>query len=156
FTSTPAPLTLTVQTSLAAVDLGSFDTIGLAPGNYVIDVTVTDLAGNLIPGGTGQGNVFVGSPVTASLSTTPTTALPATVVTVTNTVQATAQTPFPAPLTLLGQVQTTPSGTTVALDGGLAYVAGTNGIDVVDVSDPTNPRVVNTFADDQIVRGGFT
>jgi uncharacterized membrane protein len=155
FTSQPVPLTLTVQTSLVTVDLGSFDTTSLTPGSYSLTVTVTDTSGNLIPGATGQGTVFIGSPVTASLSVNPTTLLPGTR-TVTNTVQVTAQTPFPTPLTLLGQVQTTPSGGSVALDGNLAYVAGTNGIDVVDVRDPASPTVVNTFAGDQIVKGGFT
>src|SRR5262249_25742067 len=145
----------TVQTSLATVDLGSFDTTGLALGRYTLTVTVTDTSGNPIPGATGQGTVFVGSPVSASLSVSPATLLPGTH-TVTNTVQVTAQTPFPVPLTLLGQVQTTPSGGSVALDGNLAYVAGTNGIDVVDVSDPVSPKVLNTFAGDQIVKGGFT
>ena len=73
--------------------------------------------------------------------------------TVTNTLQVTAQTPFPAPLTLLGQVQTTPSATTVALYGNLAYVAGTNGIDIVNISDPNNPTVVSTFAGNLSVGG---
>jgi uncharacterized membrane protein len=155
FTSASMPLTLTVQTSLAAVDLGSFGTSGLTPGNYSICVSVTDGSGNPIPGAVGHGTVFVGSPVTASLSVSPTTSLPGSP-TVTNTVQVTAQTPFPTPLTLLGQVQTTPSGTTIALDGNLAYVAGTNGIDVVDITDPTNPKVLNTFAGDLIVKDGLT
>jgi uncharacterized membrane protein len=155
FTSRPVPLTLAVQTSLVTVDLGSFDTTGLAPGNYAITVIVTDPSGKPIPGATGQGTVFLGSPVTASLSVTPTTSLPG-FPTVTNTLQVTAQTPFPVPLTQLGQVQTTPTGTTVALDGSLAYVAGTNGIDIVDISDPANPQVENAFAGDRIVKGGLT
>ena len=155
FTSQPVPLTLTVQTSLATVDLGNLDTTGLAPGSYAITVNVTDTSGNPIPGATGLGSVFVGSPVTASLSVSPTSSLPGNP-TVTNTLQVTAQTPFPAPLTLVGQVQTTPIAGSVALDGNLAYVAGTNGIDIVDVSDPAAPVVDGTFATDQIVKGGTT
>src|SRR5262249_9803490 len=84
FTSAPVPLTLTVQPPLVTVDLGSFDTPGLAPGSYAVIVTVTDASGNPIPGATGQGTVFVGSPVTASLSVSPTTSLQGSV-TVTNT-----------------------------------------------------------------------
>ncbi len=155
FTSQPVPLTLTVQTSLATVDLGNFDTTGLVPGAYAIAVTVTDSSGNPIPGATGQGQAFVGSPVSASLSVTPTTS-PAGSPTVTNTLQVTAQTPFPAPLTLLGQAQTTPTAGSVALDGNTAYVAGTNGVDIVDISDAANPEVLSTFAGDLIVKGGST
>jgi hypothetical protein len=75
---------------------------------------------------------------------------------VTNTLQVTAQTPFPAPLSLIGQVQTTPVAASVALDGNLAYVAGTNGVDIVDVSNPTAPVDTGTFASDLIVKGGTT
>src|SRR5262249_5555449 len=70
--------------------------------------------------------------------------------------QIDSQVPLPDPLTLLGQVQTTPAGTTVALSGDLAYVGGTNGIDVVDISNSANPRVLNTFASNKIVKCGFT
>jgi uncharacterized repeat protein (TIGR01451 family) len=154
-TSPPVPLTLTVQTSLANADLGSFATTGLAPGSYTINVTVTDPSGNPLPGGTGQGSVLLGTPVTASLSVSA-TALPPGTNTVTNTLQLTSQTSFPPPLTLLGQVQTTPTSTTVALDGNLAYAAGTNGIDIVDISNPTSPRLLSTFGQDQIVQGGLT
>src|SRR5262249_12979640 len=155
FTSEPVPLTLTVQTSLATVDLGSFDTTGLATGSYTITVIVTDSTGAPIPGAKGLGSVFVGSPVTATLSVSPTTSLPGNP-TVTNTLQVTAQTPFPAPLALIGQVQTTPVAGSVALDGNLAYVAGTNGIDIVDVSNPMAPVDKGTFASDLIVKGGTT
>jgi hypothetical protein len=55
FASQPVPLTLTVQASLATVDLGSFDTTGLTPGGYAVTVTVTDTSGNPIPGASGQG-----------------------------------------------------------------------------------------------------
>jgi uncharacterized membrane protein len=155
FTSQPVPLTLTVQTALATVDLGSFDTTGLAPGSYSINVTVTDSSGHPIPGGTGQGSVLLGLPVTARLSVSPTTLPPGTS-TVTNTLQLTSQTSFPPPLTLLGQVQTTPTSTTIALDGNLAYVAGTNGIDIVDISNPSSPRLLSTFGQNLIVSGGLT
>jgi uncharacterized membrane protein len=155
FTSQRVPLTLTVQTSLVTVDLGRFDTTGLATGSYVISVTVTDSSGNPIPGATGEGRVLLGSPVTAALSISPTTSLPGSA-TVTNTLQLTAQTSFPDPLTLVGQVQTTPVAGSVALHGDIAYVAGTNGIDIVDISNPAAPVDDGTFAADLIVKGGHT
>src|SRR5262249_4302786 len=86
FTSTPMPLTLSVQSILATVDLGSFPTTGLAQGNYTINVTLTDPSGNPIPGATGQGSLLIGAPVTASITTTPTT-LPPGNGTVTTTLQ---------------------------------------------------------------------
>jgi len=159
FTSTPVALTLTVQTSLATVDLGSFPTTGLVEGSYTINVTVTDTLGNPIPGGTGQGSVLVGTPVTATLSVSPTT-LPAGTGTVTNTLTVNSQISFPDPLTLDGQVQTTPTSTTISLyqNGAqsLAYVAGTNGIDIVDVTNPASPQLLSTFGQSEIVQGGFT
>ena len=42
FASTPVPTELTVQTSLTTVALGTLDTTGFAPGNYTIEVTLTD------------------------------------------------------------------------------------------------------------------
>jgi uncharacterized membrane protein len=157
YTSTPVSLTFDLTTSFATVDLGSFDTTGLALGTYPINVSVTDSSGQPIPGGTGQANLFLGSPVTASLTVSPATVIAGQGGQVaTNTLQIASQTPFPAPLTQVGQVPTTPTSLTMALDGNLAYIAGTNGIDIVDISDPTNPQLVNTFAQKQIVAGGFT
>src|SRR5262249_47199277 len=40
--------------------------------------------------------------------------------------------------------------------GTTAYVAGSNGVDIVDVSDPTAPKLVGTFAQNLIVQGGYT
>jgi len=159
FTSTPVPLTLTISTSLATVDLRSFDTSMLAQGSYTINVTITDTSGNPIPGAIGQGSVLVGTPVTASLSVSPTT-LPPGVSTVTNTLAVQGQITLPDPLTLDGQVQTTPTGTSVALfiNGAqdLAYVAGTNGIDIVDVTNPAKPVDEGAFGASDIVQGGLT
>jgi uncharacterized membrane protein len=155
FTSTPMPLTLGLQTSLVTVDLGTFDTTGFATGEHTVTVTVADASGSPLPGVTGTGSVLVGSPVTATLTVDPGVLAPGTG-TVTNPVAVTSQVPFPNPLTLAGQVQTTHSSTTVALDGNLAYVAGTNGIDIVDVSNPASPQLRSTFGQDQIVKGGLT
>ena len=50
FASTPMPLTLTVQNSLATVDLGSFATTGFALGQYEVHVSVTDTNNVALPG----------------------------------------------------------------------------------------------------------
>lgn len=155
FTSTPVPLTLTLQASLVTVNLGTLDTTGFANGSYTIAVTVADTSGKPLPGSTGQGTLLVGSPVTAALSVNP-TLLPPGNGTITDTLTVQAQTSFPNPLTLDGQVATTPTSTTVALSGNLAYVAGTSGIDIVDISNPASPKVLSTFAQTEIVQGGLT
>jgi uncharacterized membrane protein len=126
FTSTPVPLTITVQSILATVDLGSFPTTGLARGNYTINVTLTDLSGNPIPGATGQGTVLIGTPVTASLSTTP-WILPAGNGTVATTLQVNVLQPQ------------NPSASTL-------YITSTSlpGIQKVDLSTNTVTNVLRT------------
>jgi uncharacterized membrane protein len=157
FTSTPVSAAFDLKTSFTTLDLGSFNTAGFALGTYQINVSVTDPTGHLIPGGTGQANLFLGSPVTASLSVAPTTAVAGLEnPNVTNTLQINSQISFPAPLTQIGQVNTTPTGLTMAVDGNLAYIAGTSGIDIVDITDPTNPQLVATFAQKQILPDGFS
>jgi uncharacterized membrane protein/transglutaminase-like putative cysteine protease len=155
FSSSPVSFTLTVQAALATVDLGSFPTTGLALGSYVIQVSVTDVSGMPLPGGTGQGTVLIGTPVTGSLSVSPNTLPPGTGM-VTNALSIASQLTLPDPLTLVGQVQTTPLSTTVALGGNLAYVAGTNGIDIVDVGTPSHPQLLSTFGQTDIVQNGLT
>lgn len=156
---TPIAVSLTVQTSLITVDLGSFDTTGFANGSYTITVSLTDTSNVPIPGATGTGTVLVGSPISADISTSP-SLLPPGSGQVTNTLHVSGQASLPSVLTLKGQVQTTPTATTVALyDDGtnhLAYVAGTNGIDIVDITNPAAPVNDGTFAANLIVQGGFT
>ncbi len=156
FTSSAQPVTLGLEASLVTVDLGAFDTTGFARGDYTIDATVTDSAGDSIPGGTGKTSLLIGTPVSATLTVDPLTVLAALDTTVTNILQVDVQESLPSPLTLAGQVQTTPTATTILLAGGVAYVAGTNGVDIVDVSNPIAPVVVGTFAQNLIVQGGFT
>ncbi len=143
FTSTPVATTLNVLTTLSTVDLGNLDTTGFALGEDTITVTVTDSSGNAIPGATGTGTILIGTPVTATLSTTP-TSLPAGTGTVTTTLQINSQTSFTSPLALVGE--TSISGSSgVAVNGSLAYVGQSGGINVVDVSNPTTPKIVSTF-----------
>ncbi len=145
FTSQPVTTTtLQVLTTLSTVDLGNLDTTGFALGDDTINVTVADASGNPIPGATGTGTLLIGTPVSATLVTTPTSLPPGSGM-VTSTLQINSQTSFTSPLTLAGE--TPISGASgVAVDGTLAYTGAGSGIDVVDVSDPTNPKVLSTFA----------
>ena len=152
FTSQPVTTTLGVLTTLTTVNLGTLDTTNFARGEYTIAVSVTSPNGQPIPGGTGQGSLLVGSPVTASMSITPTTA-PAGDSTVTDTLQIDSHINASSPLSLVGQVQTSGGGQGLALMGTLAYVGGPNGISIVDVSKPASPTVVKTFGSDVIPSG---
>jgi uncharacterized membrane protein len=158
FTSVVFPVSLGVQTSLVTVDLGTFDTTGLADGAYTVDVSLSDTNGDLISGASGSGSLLVGTPINASLTVTP-TGLPAGNGIVTDSLKIDPNPANPGagggPLTLIGQVQTTAVGEDVALNGTLAYVAGTGGIDVVDVSDSTAPKVVNSFGQADVLTGGL-
>ncbi|MBX9622479.1 MAG: hypothetical protein K2X82_01560, partial [Gemmataceae bacterium] len=151
FTSTPVAVTLNVLTTLTTADLGTFDTTGFARGDYAIAVTVTDAAGTPISGATGSGALLVGTPVSATLSTTP-DAAPAGTATVATTLQATSRETFAAPLTPVGTVAI-PGAAAVVTRGDRAYVAGTGGIRVVNVADPTNPQVLSTFGAEDIPAG---
>ena len=143
FTSHPVATTLNVLTTLSTVDLGNLDTTGFALGDDTITVTVADASGNPIPGATGTGSLLIGTPVSATLSTSP-TSLPAGSGTVTATLQIASQTSYTAPLGLLGETSVADSSG-VAVDGNDAYVGTSGGIDVVNISNPSSPSVVSTF-----------
>jgi uncharacterized membrane protein len=146
FSSTPVALTLNVQTSLITVDLGNFQTTGLADGSYTINVTVADASGHPIPGATGQGSVLIGTPVSGSLTVSPTT-LPAGNGTVTNTLQIDEKTPPVGALSVVGQVAVPSAGRRtggVVQNGNLLYVGAADGIRVYDVTDPTAPKLIST------------
>jgi uncharacterized membrane protein len=154
FTSSPTSLSLDAATSLTTANLGTFDTTGLADGIYTVVASLADSSGRPIPSGVGQGYLVIGLPVTATVTTTPTT-VPTGSDTVTTTVQVHGQMAFPSPLTLLGQVATGDNElSTVLYTNNLAYEVGNNGISIVDVSDPANPKVLGTFAQDVVVKGG--
>ena len=148
FTSTAVPLTLSVLTNVATVNLGSLDTSGLAPGQYTIQVSIADSNGNPIPGATGTASLVIDAPVTASLAVSSDAISPTDPNTVTNTLTVGSQ-------TLLGSVPTDGEATSVALNGNLAYVANTQDIAVVNISDPTNPQIVTTFGSKDINQGGL-
>jgi uncharacterized membrane protein len=154
FTSPAQSVTLNVRSSLIEVALPAFDTTALARSDYTITVLVTDASATPFPGASGQVALLVGTPVSATLAVSPDSLLSTTSI-VTNTLRLDARTVMPNPLTLLGQVQTLPTATTILVNGNIAYVAGTNGIDIVNVANPSAPQVVGTFGQGQIVQGGF-
>ncbi len=50
---------------------------------------------------------------------------------------------------------TTAPNTSVALYGDYVYESGQGGVNIIDVSDPTNPQLVGTFAQNIIVNGSL-
>jgi uncharacterized membrane protein len=147
-TSTAVPVTLSTVTNVATVNLGSLSTSTLAPGQYTIQVSVANSNGTPIPGATGTASLVIDAPVTASLTVNSDAISPADSNTIFNTLTVGSQ-------TLLGSVATDGAATSVALNGSLAYVANTQDIAVVNVSDPTNPQVVTTFGSSDLTQGGL-
>lgn len=140
--SAPEPVTLEVVTSVAEVFLGTLDTTGLPLGQYTIEVSVTDLLGDPIPGATGQESLLVGSPVIASVDVGPQTVPPGTS-TVTNTVEVSANVPLIDPLSLISGA---PGGSVsdAIRNGDYLYVATASGIEVLDIAGPKllSPEIV--------------
>ena len=158
FTSIPVPLALGITSALTTANLGTLDTTVLTQGIYTLVATIFDSSDNPVPNSAGRGSLFVGLPVTESLTTTPTT-VPTGTDTVTTTVQVHGTTTFPQPLTPLASIPTGDDElSTVLYPNGnqeLAYTVGANGISIIDVSNPSSPQVLGTFAQDVIVKGGY-
>ncbi len=157
-TSTPVTVTLGITSVLTTVNLGNLDTTPFANGTYAITVMVADQSSQPLPTATGQGSLVIGSPVTGSISTTP-SSVPTGASTVTTTVQVNTQASYTAPLTLDGAVATPAPGTSVALyqSGGktYAYESGTGGMDIINVTNPDNPQYLGTFGQDDVTNGQF-
>ena len=142
FTSQPVATTLTVLTSLTTVDLGTLDTTNLTPGEYAILVSVTTPAGQPVPGGSGEGRLLIGSPVTANESLTSDT-LPIGDGTVTNSLEIDSHQPPVGPLSVVAAIPV-PNAGGVAQNGNLLYVGAADGIRVYDVTDPSQPQLLRT------------
>lgn len=154
FTSSPVMTTANVTPVLTTLDLGAFDTTGFSDGVDTITVTVADQSSRPLSSATGQGNVTIGLPVTASLSVSPST-LPTGTSTITNTLTINPAAAGGGVLSFLGQVTDNGTPTAVAVDDTLAYVPTSTGIDIVDVSDPSNPVVAGTFGLNDVTQGGY-
>ncbi|HWB12842.1 MAG TPA: DUF4214 domain-containing protein [Pirellulales bacterium] len=146
FMSTPVTVALGALPADDAVDLGTMATAALAAGFYTVHVSITEIGGQAIAGATGTGTLLINSPVAAGLSVDAEQASPGVNI-VTSTLTVANQ---PS----LGSVLTDGTASSVAVNGTLAYVAGTKDINVVDISDPSNPKIVGTFGGDKLISGG--
>ena len=136
---------LTVLSSLETFDLGGFNTTGLDRGTYEIEVAVAEADGTPIPGATGLGTLLVGSPVTASLAATPGELPPGDgTAAIALDVQAAVGSGGDA-IALVGAIDTTGTGYTVAVADGHAYVGGSENVTILDIDDPENPDILDTF-----------
>ena len=142
-TGGPVAATLSVQTTLQTIALGALLTDGLADAQYVVEVSVTELDGAPIPGGSGSGSLLIGSPVKASLVTDRDVVAPGTQV-VTNTLRIDALQGFVGPLGLVSQTDL-PGAGGVIRHGNYLYASGSGGIRVLDISDPAAPQLIRTF-----------
>jgi uncharacterized membrane protein len=155
FTSATTPVNLSIRSTTTDVSLPTLDTSSLQKTEHSIIVTATDENGSTLPGVLGKASLQIGTPVSASITVSPTKVFAGKSV-VDNSLQIDSRTTPPNPLSLVGQVQTIPTSTTLIVRGELAYVGGTNGLNIVNISDPRNPIVVGTFGQADIVQGGFS
>lgn len=132
FTSSKTQAALNTQSSLLHVDLDSFNTTGLANGQYTIEATITKLDGSPIPGGTGTGTLFIGAPVTSTIIVSPPELAQGTS-NITTTLTIDSQVPLDNPLNVISQ--TVVSGASdVNRFGDFVYVATSSGIQVYNVA----------------------
>jgi uncharacterized repeat protein (TIGR01451 family) len=146
FTSTPVTIALGALPADHAVDLGTLSTNNLAAGEYSINVWVAETGGQAIAGATGTGTLLINSPVVAGVSIDAEQVAPGTNL-VTSTLTVSNQ-------PVLGSVQTDGTASSVAINGTLAYVAGTTDINVVDISNPASPQIVGTFGSGKLISSG--
>lgn len=154
FTSSPRPAQLTVLTSLFTVDLGNLDTTGFPLGTYTLNVAVADANGAPIPGATGQGTLLVGSPLSATQALTPDILPPGDgIVTASLNLNSLITLPGPA-ISLLSLTDTDAIASSLAIRDNLAYVCGTENVTIFDITDPSQPQILATFADN-LINGSF-
>ncbi len=144
FTSTPVAISLPEVIGVTSVDLGDIDTTGFSPGTYTINVTVDDTGGDSLA--TGQGQLLVDAPISASQSLSANT-LDTTGGTVTNTLSIAAQ-------TQVAQAVTDSAAASVVVSGTYAYSIGAADITIVNISNPASPTVVGTFGSGTLNTGG--
>ena len=147
---------LSVTSLLTAVDFGQIATTGLANGNYTLAVSVIDPATNtVIPGGTGMGNLLIGSPVTATLTATPTALAPGNgTVTSTLSVMGPAGPGGGSSVTLIGSIATPSAAESAAVNGNYAYVCDNNEVAVVNITTPASLSIAGTVDSSNIANSG--
>lgn len=145
FSSAPQAVQMSVLSSVATVALGAFDTSGLPLGSYTLEVSVTESDGTPLPGGSGSGTLLVGSPLNATLSVDP-DSLPAGDGQAAVTLQIDSLVNYDANgIGLIGLTDTLGGGRSVAVRGDYAYLGGTEGVTVLNISTPQDPLIVHTF-----------
>jgi len=145
FSSAPQAVQMSVLSSVATVALGAFDTSGLPLGSYTLEVSVTESDGTPLPGGSGSGTLMVGSPLNATLSADP-DSLPAGDGQAAVTLQIDSLVNYDANgIGLIGLTDTLGGGRSVAVRGDYAYLGGTEGVTVLNISTPQDPLIVHTF-----------
>ncbi|MBL3528401.1 MAG: outer membrane beta-barrel protein [gamma proteobacterium endosymbiont of Lamellibrachia anaximandri] len=145
FSSAPQAVQMSVLSSVATVSLGAFDTSGLPLGSYTLEVSVTESDGTPLAGGSGSGTLLVGSPLNATLSVDP-DSLPAGDGQAAVTLQIGSLVDYDANgIALIGLTDTLGGGRSVAVRGDYAYLGGTEGVTVLNISTPQDPQIVHTF-----------
>lgn len=146
-TSPRIPVTVSPLSSIDPVELGRFVPEGLEPGVYPVTVMVYELDGTPIPGTSGEGNIVIGTPLTATLTVDPVTLPPGGGRVSAGMRIATSLDLKERPVSLIGLTDTPGTAQTIALHGDHAYVGGTENLTILDVSDPRNPRVVGSLGE---------
>lgn len=143
FTSDSVQTQLTVQTTFDDVDLGPLDTTGFGLGQHIIEVTVTDIDANAIPGALGQGSLLLGPPVSASLTVDPQVFLAGTRTT-SNTFEIRAEAQIGDPFSIVAQLPLSEFSNDLlrglAVNGEALYVFGGQVVHVVDITEPRMPE----------------
>ncbi|RDH88354.1 MAG: hypothetical protein DIZ77_16760 [endosymbiont of Seepiophila jonesi] len=142
FSSAPQAVQMSVLSSVATVALGAFDTSGLPLGSYTLEVSVTESDGTPLAGGSGSGTLLVGSPLNAALSVDP-DSLPAGDGQAVVTLQINSLVNYDA--NGIGLTDTLGGARSVAVRGDYAYLGGTEGVTVLNISTPQDPQVIHTF-----------
>ena len=147
-----------VDTTFASGDgvrdvvLGSFGTTGYADGAYRIDVTLYDALETPIPGATGSGNIVVGQPFAATLAVNPSALAPGNstvnlALTLDRSLLAQPNLQLRSTTALAG------GANTVAKNGNYLYICQSDKVSIVNVSNPTSPAVIGSFAGTQLGNG---
>jgi uncharacterized membrane protein len=146
---------LSILSLLTPVNFGVVHTESLPAGNYTLEVTITDpTSGLTLPGGIGDGQLVIGSPVNATLTVNPQIVATGNSQ-VTTTLSVSAGASRSNPLVLLGTAQTPSPAESLALKGNLAYVCDDNEISIVDVTHPASPVLVNSVAPPGMMNDGL-
>lgn len=131
----------------------------LTNGIYYVVLTGLDDSGTPIFGATGRAPMLIGAPISAVLSSNPSTTVPGS-----STVEARltlTRENLPNPIsTLVGTTALVGTPRTLVLypNGGqlLAYICADNAVNIVDVTNPAAPSVLSTFAANLLGPIGYT